>query len=55
MQCGTCRIKILNGAQYLSPISEQEKKLLKKVNARENERLACQAFAYRDITIDFNV
>lgn len=54
MQCGTCRIRILRGEQYLSPVRESEKKRLEAVNAHRNDRLACQTYAYGNIEIEIN-
>ena len=52
MQCGTCKIAIISG-DGLSPMKEDEKFRLSKVDSKENDRLACQTFTYKDVTIDF--
>jgi ferredoxin len=41
--CGTCRVRILEGADQLSPMSPREKLVLGESAARAGERLACQA------------
>jgi ferredoxin, 2Fe-2S len=53
MQCGTCKIKILSGRKFLSPLRAEEKHRLEAVNGAEDERLACQTFTYGDISISF--
>ena len=54
MQCGTCRIRILEGSKYLSPQKPEEKYRLEAVNAEKGDRLACQTYAYGDIAIEIN-
>ena len=54
MQCGTCRIRILNGRKFLSPLREGERIRLTAVNGAENDRLACQTYAFGDIEIEIN-
>ncbi|PSL18107.1 2Fe-2S iron-sulfur cluster-binding protein [Shimia abyssi] len=41
-RCGTCRVKILAGAETLQPPSDGEAKVLERWQAGPNERLACQ-------------
>lgn len=41
-RCGTCRVKVLSGAETLSPPSEIEAKVLAYWKAEPDERLACQ-------------
>ncbi|MEX0339945.1 MAG: 2Fe-2S iron-sulfur cluster-binding protein [Arenibacterium sp.] len=41
-RCGTCRVRVLSGAENLPPPSEKEAKVLRHWNAGTNERLACQ-------------
>ena len=50
-QCGTCRIKIIDGERSLSPKTEMEKKRLEKVGNPHHMRLACQTYTSGDITI----
>lgn len=53
--CGTCRIKILKGEEYLSPMQEAERVRLISGTGKENPppqtRLACQTYARGDIKI----
>ncbi|MFC1665109.1 2Fe-2S iron-sulfur cluster-binding protein [Pseudomonadota bacterium] len=42
-RCATCRVRIKHGAEYLSPAQADELKLLEKVGAAVDVRLACQA------------
>ncbi|MFA6505969.1 MAG: 2Fe-2S iron-sulfur cluster-binding protein [Treponemataceae bacterium] len=50
--CGTCRVRIVSGASSLSPIGERERVRLTAVGASEDERLACQTYAFRDVEIE---
>ena len=53
-QCGTCKIEVLEGAGYLSPMTDLEKIRLKPEegsSTRPSMRLACQTFCSGDITI----
>jgi ferredoxin len=50
--CGTCRCKILEGEQYLSPIKERERIRLEALGNPEKVRLACQTYTFGDITIE---
>lgn len=53
--CGTCRIKILAGEEYLSPMQEAERVRLASGTGKElpppHTRLACQTYARGDIRI----
>lgn len=51
-QCGTCRIRIIEGAEKLSPIREAERIKLEKFGKQEGFRLACQTYASGDVTIE---
>ena len=42
-RCTTCRVKILDGMENLSPIGERERKALSRIRAGSDVRLACQA------------
>jgi adenylate cyclase len=42
-RCSTCRVRISAGAQHLPPASDAERKVLDRVGAAPNVRLACQA------------
>jgi ferredoxin len=39
--CGFCRVQVLEGLENLSPMGEEEAKILAAQRAGENERLAC--------------
>ena len=41
-RCSTCRVRILTPNPQISPPSESEKKVLKRVRAQSDVRLACQ-------------
>ena len=41
-RCGTCRVRVLAGAENLAPPSEIEARVLARWNAGPDERLACQ-------------
>ncbi|GGA07652.1 2Fe-2S iron-sulfur cluster-binding protein [Neptunicoccus cionae] len=41
-RCGTCRVRVLQGAEGLPPPDVREQKVLDHWNAAPNERLACQ-------------
>jgi len=47
--CSTCHVYVEQGAELLSPASEQEEDILDKAfDVRINSRLGCQAKALRD-------
>jgi 2Fe-2S ferredoxin len=50
--CGTCRVRVAEGRRVLSPIGERERARLDAIGAAADERLACQTFAIRDVTIE---
>lgn len=50
--CGTCRVRVVSGASGLSPVGERERIRLSAVGAASDERLACQAYAFRDVEIE---
>jgi len=41
-RCSTCRVRILEGAETLEPPNEAEKRLLQRIGAAPDVRLACQ-------------
>ena len=51
-QCGTCRFKIVDGEQYLSPVNEKEQIRLNALGNPDKVRLACQTYAFGDISIE---
>jgi ferredoxin len=49
--CGFCRVQVLEGLDNLSPMGEEECKILAAQRAGENERLACCAQISGPVTI----
>ncbi len=49
--CGFCRVQVLEGLENLSPMEEEERKILVAQHAGENERLACCARVSGPVTI----
>ena len=49
--CGFCRVQVLDGFENLSPIFEEERKILAAQHAGDNERLACCAKVIGPVTI----
>lgn len=50
-RCSTCRVRITEGLVQLPAASEAEKKVLKRVGAPANVRLACQLRPSADLTV----
>ena len=50
-RCSTCRVRIAHGLERLPPPSEEEARVLKRVGAPDNVRLACQIRPRHDISI----
>jgi ferredoxin len=50
-RCGTCAIKIAEGAQNLSPQTQQERNTLQQLGL-SSHRLACQCALKGDVVID---
>ena len=50
-RCSTCRVRVIEGAETLPPPSETEIKVLKRIAAPANVRLACQLRPAADLTI----
>ncbi len=51
-QCGRCVIRVLSGAEYLSPRKEQEERKLASLGASADMRLACQCYTRGDLLIE---
>ena len=49
--CGLCRVKILAGAEHLSPYTDEERKHLGNVYHLTRVRLACRAKLAGDVTM----
>lgn len=50
-RCSTCRVRIIEGGDHLPPPSEQEIRVLRRVNAGANVRLACQTRPSHDLSL----
>ena len=50
--CGTDRVKILAGKEYLSEKNENEELTLEMMNAGPDDRLACVARIVGDVTVE---
>jgi len=50
-RCSTCRIRIEGNADDLPPLSLEEKKILQRIRADENVRLACQLKPDTDLSV----
>jgi adenylate cyclase len=51
-RCSTCRIRIIDGAQFLPEPDLLERRTLERVGAPPNVRLACQVRPRGDITVE---
>ncbi len=51
-QCGRCVIRVLSGAEHLSPRREQEERKLASLDASADMRLACQCYTRGDLLIE---
>ena len=49
--CGFCRVQVMEGLENLSPMGEEERKILAAQHAGDNERLACCARVAGSVTI----
>ena len=50
-RCSTCRVRIIAGREHLPQISETERKVLDRIGAPGNVRLACQLRLTTDVTV----
>lgn len=50
-RCSTCRVQTGQGAEYLTPASPDEEKVLRRVGAPPGVRLACQLKPTRDLQV----
>lgn len=50
--CGACMVRVLEGADHLNPMGEDEKDFLETMAAEPDERLACQCKVSGDIKIE---
>ena len=51
-QCGTCRIRIIEGHRALSPVGERERIRLEALGNPKDVRLACQTHTSGDISVE---
>lgn len=49
--CGTCRCEVLEGAENVDPVSDEEKETLEMVTDHPNGRLGCQLVVKGDISL----
>lgn len=50
--CGTCRVRILSGAEHASPMEPEERDFLKALGAAPDERLACRISVLGDLELE---
>jgi adenylate cyclase len=50
-RCSTCRVRVLQGLDDLHPPGERERRVLDRVGAASNVRLACQIVPTRDLKV----
>ena len=50
--CGLCKVKVIAGAEHLSPVNEAEIGKLGNVFFITKERLSCQALVQGDVTCE---
>jgi 2Fe-2S ferredoxin len=50
--CGLCRVKILAGAEHLTPYTDEERKHLGNVYHLTKVRLSCRSKISGDVTIE---
>ncbi len=50
-RCSTCRVAIVNGSDLLDSPGENEARVLRRIKAPENVRLACQLRPHSDIKV----
>ena len=50
--CGACMIRVIEGADHLSAMKDDERDFLETMAAEPNERLACQCKVLGDVKIE---
>lgn len=53
--CATCRCKVVQGAEHLSPMARHEQKRLNELYAPREARLSCQAEIHGDVVVEVPV
>ena len=51
-RCSTCRVRIPSGLEHLAPPSEVERRVLARVGAAPDVRLACQTRPTREVSVE---
>lgn len=51
--CGTCRIKVVDGAEHISAMEREEKDFLESLGSSTAERLGCQIKIKGDCKIEY--
>ncbi len=51
-RCSTCRVRVVQGLEALPPAGEQEQKVLRRVGANDQVRLACQTRPEHPILVE---
>ncbi|GGE14883.1 ferredoxin [Marinithermofilum abyssi] len=51
-RCGACRVRVLEGAENLDPIEENERMRLGDEQVNAGYRLACQAYVNGDVKVE---
>ena len=51
-RCSTCRVRVVRGLAQLPPASEAERRVLARVGAAPDVRLACQTRPAHDVAVD---
>jgi adenylate cyclase len=50
-RCSTCRVRVLDGTEHLPPAAPEEARVLRRVGAPANLRLACQLRPTHDLSV----
>lgn len=51
--CGTCRVRIAEGAEHCHPPGPEERDFLAGLGAPPDQRLACQVVVQGDVAIEY--
>ena len=51
--CGLCAMTVISGAENISPVTEVERQILKKLVYPPGTRLSCQARIQGNVTVNF--
>lgn len=49
--CGFCRVQVVEGLHNLSPMGDEERKILRSARAGDDERLACMAKIHGPVAV----